>query len=232
MANLQIAEGLDIDNNSGFSYSPGDIIIVRSGGVFPNGFLLCDGSTITQNQYPSLFSVLGTYYDPAGLVCKLPNLTSQADWTFPCSTVGNEAAYGGSSLSHTHNTVNSTVTAANYETSAHNHTSDNNSNNSDSYHGHNGYFSNVNLSLSSNITNRSNGSGQGVNLSIYGHSHPSGAYVSTAGGPVYHTHYHGSSLGIASAASNHSHSATLSTTINTTSYVPDNVISMRYYIKW
>ena len=229
MANLQVAEGISIDIIPGF-YSPGDIVIYSSN-FTPTGFLSCDGSTITQNQYPSLFSVLGTYYDPVGLVCKLPNLNAQADWTFPCGLVGNEVSYGGSS-SHTHTGVNATVTAADYTTAAHNHNSDNNSNNSDSNHTHNGQSANVNLSNGSTATNRSNGSGQGVNLSVSAHSHPAGAAYNTGGGTVNHTHYHSSSLGVASAASNHGHSATLSTTANTTSYIPDNVISMRYYIKW
>lgn len=228
MANLQVAEGLSIDNNPGF-YSPGDIIMLNSN-TLPTGFLSCDGSTITQGQYPSLFSVLGTYYDPAGLVCKLPNLNSQSEWTFPCSTVGNQIAYGGSSVSHSHTTVNSTVTASNYTTPAHNHNSDSNSNNSNSNHGHGGASGGVTPNVSSNIQNRSNGSGQGVNLAIYGHNH-SAAYNFNVSG-ANHTHYHGSYLGIASAASNHSHSAGFSTTINITSYVPANVISMRYYIKW
>jgi microcystin-dependent protein len=228
MENLQISEGVEIGSLKGISYSPGDIIM--SNETIPDGFLLCNGATITQEQYPALFSVLGTYYDTAGLVCKLPNL-NQTNWIFPCSTVGNEAAYVITSDSHTHTTQNQTMNSSSYQTAAHNHTSSNNSNNSDGNHAHSGASGGVGANVSSNLANRSNGSGRGVNLAIYGHTHSWG-YDFNIGG-ANHTHYHSSSLGIASAASNHTHSTTLTTTIEGTSpYILDSVISMRYYIKW
>lgn len=228
MANLQVSEGLSINSVDNLFYSPGDIIM--SNDIVPEGFLLCNGATITQGQYPSLFAVLGTYYDPAGLVCKLPNL-NQSSWIFPCSTVGNEAAYVITSSSHTHTTQNQTLTSTNYQTAAHNHTSSNNSNNSDSNHAHNGASGGVGANVSSTLANRSNGSGQGANLAIYGHTH---SYAYNFGiGAANHTHSHASGLGIASAASNHSHSATLSTvTEGPTDYILNNVIALRYYIKW
>jgi microcystin-dependent protein len=228
MENLQISEGIEIEGNKGLFYSPGDIMM--SGETVPDGFLLCDGATITEEEYPALFSVLGTYYDAAGVACKLPNL-NQSSWIFPCSTVGNEAAYVVTSSSHTHSTQNQTMNSSAYQTAAHNHTSSNNSNNSNSNHAHSGAGGGVGANVSSNLANRSNGSGRGVNLAIYGHTHSWGYDFNI--GAADHTHYHGSSLGIASAASNHTHSTTLTTTVEgPSSYILDNVISIRYYIKW
>ena len=228
MENLQIAEGISIDGNSGFGYSPGDIIFLNSN-ITPSGFLPCDGSTITQSQYPALFSALGTYYDPANTVCKLPNL-NQTSWIFPCSTVGNESSYPVAPSTHSHTTSNVTVNSADYSTVAHDHNSSNNSNATDYNHSHNGYSGGVGANVASNLANRSNGSGQGVNLAIYGHTHSWGYAVNV--GAVTDSHSHGSSITFTSAASNHSHSATLTTSTSSNEYVPDNVIAMRYYIKW
>lgn len=230
MENLQVAEGLSIDNNAGFGYYPGDIIMLNSNTI-PAGFLSCNGATITQESYPALFSILGTYYDSAGIICKLPNLNSQAEWHFPCGTIGNAASYGGSNPSHSHATSNQTVTSSNYSTVAHNHTSSNNSNNTATNHNHTGSSGSVGANNSSTTANRSNGSGQGANLAIVGHTH---SYNWSLGGSVLAdaNHYHSSSITTACAAADHSHSATLSTSNVSSSYVPDNAIAMRYYIKW
>ena len=227
MENLQIAEGVSIDAVNGSFYSPGDIIMLNSN-FTPTGFLSCDGSTITQVAYPALFSVLGTYYD-TGLVCKLPNLNAQTEWTFPCGIVGNAVSYGGAS-SHTHTSANVTVTSGVYTTVAHNHSFSGNTASANENHSHSAALS-PSINTSSSVANRSNGSGQGANLAIAGHTHSWGS----SGGldAANHTHSHPVSYNVSSAASDHSHSATLSTSTNTTtSYVPDNVISMRYYIKW
>lgn len=228
MENLQIAEGISIDAVSGSFYSPGDIIMLASD-TAPDGFLPCNGATITELEYPALYGVLGTYYDSALTVCKLPNL-NQSQWVFPCSTVGNETSYPVASSSHTHTNLNTTITSDNYQTAAHNHTSTNNSNDSNQYHQHSGTEGAVGANNASNVANRSNGSGQGVNLAIAGHQHS--WYYNFGGDAQNHTHSHTSTLGVASAASNHSHSATLGTTTTSSSYIPDGVISMRYYIKW
>lgn len=226
MANLGIAEGLSIDSISGFSYSPGDIIMLNSTST-PDGFLPCDGSTITSTQYPSLFSILGTYYDTGSLVCKLPNL-NQASWVFPCGTVANDASYGGSS-SHAHTTATTVVTSDPYTTAAHNHTFAANTNDTSENHGHSA-DPGVAPNVSSTLANRSNGSGQGTNLAIYGHTHSWGSAGNLDA--ANHTHSHTLSFNVSSPDSNHTHATNISSNTNSTTYVPDNVISMRYYIKW
>jgi microcystin-dependent protein len=228
MENLQISEGMDIDSVNGSFYSPGDIVMLNSN-TAPDGFLACNGATITELEYPALYSILGTYYDSALTVCKLPNL-NQSNWFFPCSTVGNEAAYPVAASSHSHTAANNTVTSNNYQTPAHNHNSVNDSTGTNTNHNHSGSSGGVAANSSSNVANRSNGSGQGTNLAIAGHTHSWG--YNFAINSVNQNHYHSSSLGIASAASNHSHSSTLGTTTTSSPYILNNVISMRYYIKW
>lgn len=230
MENLQIAEGMDIDSVNGSFYSPGDIIMLNSN-TAPDGFLACNGATITELEYPALYTILGTYYDSALTVCKLPNL-NQSDWFFPCSTVGNEAAYPVAASSHSHTTANNTITGAAYETVSHTHTrSTYTSYYNAGVHNHNVPGVGANVTAASNTANRSNGSGAGVNLAIVGHIHgwTSGGNTNT----VIDHHSHNISITTTCSASVHSHTATLSTSTNTTTpYVLNNVISMRYYIKW
>jgi microcystin-dependent protein len=228
MENLKVAEGISIDSNAGFGYSPGDIIFLSSK-TTPTGFLPCDGRTINQSEYPALFSVLGTYYDTAGIACKLPNL-NQSTWIFPCSTVGNQVAYPAVSSSHTHSTANASAPSGTYTMAAHDHNSSNNSNATAYNHSHNGYSGGVGANVSSTIANRSNGSGAGVNLAIYGHTHSWGYAVNV--GAVDDNHSHGSSITFTSVAQDHSHSATMNASTSSTEYIPNNAISLEYYIKW
>jgi hypothetical protein len=229
MANLQISDGLNIDNLKNSVYYPGDIIMLNSNTV-PTGFLLCDGSTITSIAYPKLFSLLGTYYDTAGLVCKLPNL-QQAYWTFPTGTIGNAAAYSAAPSAHTHS-ANSTVTSGDYNTAAHNHSVGGTSNAGANPHYHGGYSfgGGGGWNGASNVANRSNGSGQGTNLATAGHVHEytQAGYVNSS----TDSHSHDPGFNVASDASNHSHSSSLTTSSSSTTYVPENVISLRYYIKY
>jgi microcystin-dependent protein len=228
MENLKVLEGLSLDSINGIAYSPGDIIMLNSD-IAPDGFLSCDGSTITSITYPALVAALGTYYDTALTVCKLPNL-NQSTWLFPCGTVGNAAAYPAVTSSHSHTTTASTINTVNYATTAHNHTVTSNSNNSNANHSHGAINGGPAVNVSSNLANRSNGSGQGVNLAIYGHTHAWGANANAEA--VNETHFHGTSIVIASVQSNHSHVANLSTSASSNEYIPDNVVLLKYYIKY
>jgi microcystin-dependent protein len=230
MVNLQVAEGLSIDNNAGFGYSPGDIIISASNFV-PSGFLSCDGSTITQGEYPSLFSVLGTYYDAAGLVCKLPNINAQVSWTFPCSTVGSEAAYVVTSSAHTHSSATPTITAESLNIAEHNHNMSVATGGANTpAHSHYVINPGNSVNVASTQANRSNGAGQGANLAINGHTHSWGSYADNAN--ATDNHNHNADIGTTCSASSHTHTATLTTTNTSSAYILNNVISMRYYIKW
>jgi len=229
MANLKLSEGISIGSLKNPIYNVGDVIMLNSD-TAPNGFLNCDGSTITAVQYPNLFSVLGTYYDPAGIVCKLPNL-NQSYWIFPTGTVGNSAAYSAAPTAHTHSS-NSTITSGNYSTVAHNHSVGGTSNSSGNDHYHNGYSfgGGGGWNSASNVANRSNGAGRGTNLAIAGHVHEysQAGYVNSNST----SHSHDPSFNVASDASNHTHSSSLTTNSSSQTYVPKNVIALRYYIKY
>lgn len=228
MENLQIANGLSINNIPGY-YSTGDIIMLNSS-TTPNGFLSCDGSSVNQTLYPNLYSLLGTYYDSAGTSVLLPNLNGNANWIFPCGTVGNALGNPGISASHTHTTGNQTVNSGNYSTVSHTHNGSGNIGVDNDNHSHGGWSGGVGANNSSTTANRSNGSGQGTNLAIVGHTHSWGYDVGF--NAVNSAHGHGYSFQTTCQANDHSHSATLATTSPSAEYILNNVISMRYYIKW
>jgi len=229
MTNLKISDGVSVEKIKNSTYQVGDIILLNSDSV-PAGFLLCDGSTITSIEYPKLFSLLGTYYDPAGLVCKIPNL-KQSYWIFPTGTVGNANAYSAAPSAHTHSS-NNAITSGNYSTAAHNHSVGGSTNYSGNPHYHNGYSfgGGGGWNGASNVANRSNGSGQGTNLATAGHVHEytQAGYVNSS----TDSHNHDPSFNVASDASNHSHTSSLTTNASSETYVPQNVIAIRYYIKY
>ena len=55
---------------------PVGLIILQSGNVYPGNFLLCDGSSLKQIDYPDLFNIIGTMYGPGdgSDTFNLPNL--------------------------------------------------------------------------------------------------------------------------------------------------------------
>jgi hypothetical protein len=161
----------------------------------------------------------------------LPNLNAQVVWYFPCGTVGNDVSYGGSNPSHTHTTQTPTVTADSVTTPSHTHSAGvGTSYYNVGLHNHGCPAPGNSVNTASSAANRSNGSGQGANLAIVGHTHSWGS--SAAVNSLYDYHSHTATIGTTCGASNHDHTATLTTTNASSSYIPDNVISMRYYIKW
>lgn len=45
---------------------PSGVVVPFAGSAAPSGWLLCDGSVLSQDQYPELFAVLGTAYNSGG----------------------------------------------------------------------------------------------------------------------------------------------------------------------
>jgi hypothetical protein len=117
-------------------------------------------------------------------------------------------------------------------TAAHNHSVGGASNSSGNDHFHGGYSFSAGggWNISSSLANRSNGSGRGTNLAIYGHVHEyaQAGYVNNNST----SHSHGEVFNIGSDASNHSHSSSITTSSSSQTYVPQNVIALRYYIKY
>jgi len=50
------------------------LIMHFAGGTIPDGWLVCDGSSVAQADYPELYAVIGTTYGGTGSNFNLPNL--------------------------------------------------------------------------------------------------------------------------------------------------------------
>ena len=54
------------------------VILPFAGDIAPNGFLICNGSSVSREQYPNLFNVIGTKYGSENKAFfNLPNLNDR-----------------------------------------------------------------------------------------------------------------------------------------------------------
>lgn len=104
-----------------------------AGQTAPAGWLICDGTSVSNTTYPALWQTIGTTYGGAGSSFNLPNLDGR-------STIGGAApgATGGSAnstvVAHSHNMSSHTHNIPNHaHTMAHNHPAGTTSNDT---HGH------------------------------------------------------------------------------------------------
>ena len=89
----------------GLGAVPVGVTVPFAGSNAPKGWLICDGSSLSQTQYPELFSIIGYQYDPALTSFKLPNLKQRIP-------VGLDAASGFNPLGYTAGSETHTLTKA------------------------------------------------------------------------------------------------------------------------
>ena len=59
-------------------FLPAGVILPFAGDIAPNGFLICNGSSVSREQYPNLFNVIGTKYGSENKAFfNLPNLNDR-----------------------------------------------------------------------------------------------------------------------------------------------------------
>ena len=59
-------------------FLPAGVILPFAGDIAPNGFLICNGSFVSREQYPNLFNVIGTKYGSENKAFfNLPNLNDR-----------------------------------------------------------------------------------------------------------------------------------------------------------
>ena len=59
-------------------FLPAGVILPFAGDIVPNGFLICNGSSVSREQYPNLFNVIGTKYGSENKsFFNLPNLNDR-----------------------------------------------------------------------------------------------------------------------------------------------------------
>jgi microcystin-dependent protein len=101
MANFKLLEDMSLPNKGIINYLPGDIIMINSTTI-PDGWLPCDGQTLSTSDYPELYSVLGEYYWVGALPAlypypsfMLPDLNNQTSSfnKYVVGTVGNATGW-------------------------------------------------------------------------------------------------------------------------------------------
>jgi microcystin-dependent protein len=109
---------------TGYGISPIGAVITYAGSSAPTGWLLCNGSAVSQATYPALYVVLGTTYGPAsGGNFTLPDLRGRTavgvNTATYLTTLGATAGSADSVLiAHTHGTSSLSAASA----GAHTHT--------------------------------------------------------------------------------------------------------------
>jgi len=69
----------------------------------PSNFLLCDGSTLQQADYPKLYAIIGTTYGNGGAgTFKVPDLRQKFALGKAASGTGDSLGATGGSIDHTH----------------------------------------------------------------------------------------------------------------------------------
>ena len=66
------------DNLNFSNFFPTGVILPYAGDIPPEGFLICNGTSISRQLYSNLFNVIGTKYDSENSAFfNLPNLTDR-----------------------------------------------------------------------------------------------------------------------------------------------------------
>lgn len=144
--NASMEEDVEVYNGGSSTERPGTITIWAGKGNIPDGYILCDGSTYTIEQYPELFEILGSTYGGNGLTTfKVPDFKGKIsvgkDSTVEFNTIGKTGGnktetltveqlpshnhtFTGDSHTHTFNgsSVNSSTESANHTHSLSSHT--------------------------------------------------------------------------------------------------------------
>lgn len=180
MSNFKINSDYILDQNGYAQSYPVGTIIISMDSTIPDGWLLCDGRPVSQNDYPELYSVMGGMYGYSSPNFKLPPLVVNATHNpYPRSAVSlkpvaNEPAYPNT-FGHNH-----PVTMSGQSFSGHNYAHQHNQNsagtNGDThYHAH---------SVSGNTNTSSNAGGSSSGRA----AGPNGPYASGPGGGTGHSH--------------------------------------------
>lgn len=90
------------------------IVILNAGGTVPNGWLLCDGSSLATADYPDLFAAIGYQFGGSGASFNLPDLRDR----FP---VGAGSTYSLGSTGGSNSVTLSTSDMPNHDHSVHTH---------------------------------------------------------------------------------------------------------------
>ncbi len=242
MANLKVKEEVSVGLSNVVNYVCGDIVCINSSTV-PDGWLSCDGQTISQADYPDLYNFLGASYNTTnGSIPDLNSAILSFD-VYPVSAVGPLVSFNAVSMNptntHTHAAYNRSISSDDYSQAAHSHTLSAQHGVAIDSHSHREYLSGVvagsgYASIASNTANYSSaGTAGGTSDTNHRHNYQNQTYPNTN---VIANHSHTISLSGAAPISNatgtnHSHTSTESVTITGSEIYYPSTYNLRFIIK-
>ena len=201
MANLKVVEGVDSQLYKENIVPIVGTIMPFAGTVAPTGWLLCNGQSFSEADYPELFAILGnTKFVPDLRERYLLGVTAPAGLRTTGGTVGHShsatyalsGASGAASIDHGHG-ANYGNPGTSYE---------------NAYHEHTGYY---NSSIYGGSTFGNFVPGTQGNMTAPDHSHNGGAYAFYYGSNPAHAHNYNA---VVSNNTNPSHTHTFSASAN------------------
>jgi microcystin-dependent protein len=207
--NMLIPKSIDSGENGSTVFKPGHIISYL-GTVIPEGWLLCNGQTISKTTYQNLWNAVkhsnDTYpYGSTSTTFTLPNLSNRFLYVDRSPSL-----HQGGQDFHSHGSVSVNGTTDVVATN-HSHNQSNSGMYAAVWHGHadGGGYIGPNGSGSTADANKTGSGGSGVGPGA-GHIHDGTANTGTDGANAEHNH--GISVGSGSVSVNHLHNFTNSNT--------------------
>lgn len=233
MTNLKIGEDIVLDKNGAIqSYPVGTIIAVVSSTI-PDGWLLCDGTTVNYSDYPKLGTHLGYSSGTFTLPALVYNATNNPTVRIPVSTISSEPTYPNV-FGHSH-VGTTTLGAMNSYGYFHIHNTNTLGSNADTHYHSHGVSGNTNTS--SNAGGSEPGRAAGPNGPYAsgpsggtGHSHGGAGWsANTDAGGSYHSH----TVNLHSSNLIHSHNHTVSggNALSSTSSIYPLSVEVNFLIK-
>jgi hypothetical protein len=249
MVNLLLNQGIDIEENNGSFFIIGDIIATHDTSTFA-GWLLCNGDSYLQTDYPDLYAVIGNTYNtvlgqtsPAAGYFRVPLLLGSSTPVFTTHPWNTSEYSNVSNASHSHTSSNTNFTSSSDGNRAHNHNA--NPPITTQNWGTHDHFANstgtgnvstndgANTNGPSSVANTSASTGNGANLASGVHVHEGVINTNTNLSTQAASHSHNVNTAGGSAVNTvgaHSHTGSASHSIFSESHVPPH-LTTRFIIK-
>ena len=221
MANLKVSEGVDSQSYKENIFPVVGTIIPFAGTVAPTGWILCNGSSFSETDYPELYALLGN-------TKVVPDLRNR--YLLGVTTAVALRQTGGS-VGHSHSTTYALSGASAGASIDHGHGANYNGvNAANSYHEHTGYY---NTSIYGGSTFGNFVPGTQGNMTASDHSHNGGYYAFFYGSNGNGAHGHGFNAVVSNNTNpSHTHTFTASANQSTIGATATSTLPLTKYINF
>jgi microcystin-dependent protein len=239
MANFKLLEDMSLPNKGIINYVPGDIVMINSSTV-PDGWLSCDGQSVSVSDYSELYSAIGTYYGSVGSPVTsftVPDLNNQTSTfnKYITGTVGNASTWTAPTYPfHTHaSDTGYQVDAVGVAIPIHNHTYSRDSTSGTQPHNHAQVTATTNSGWAAISTDTAgyDSAGSAGGISDSNHTHPFTNFANTGASNLAHTHTATATVGINAEGSTHTHIANETVSFDSASHAYPVSFALRFVIK-